>query len=417
MNISKKDITILRELGSQKAKFATSPIQQENIKLWTSTNDIAMTKPPIFINEIPWHEMNVDGELILLTEDSFCREIETMLRHEIYCWKHMPGNMLISPVMECPLVVYDSGFGIEEEVDIVKTDEASDIVSRHFNIQIKGEEDIQKIKDPVIYLDSEKTDEHFNAMKEIFDGIMEVRKTGVKGFWFTPWDFLIRWTGISEAMMDLIDRHEYIRKLVERYVDASIVRLEQYEKLGIWASNNDNTRVGSGGYGYCSELEPAEDHRLNAPLKQLWGCGNAQIFSAVSPSMHWEFSLKHELKWIERFGLSYYGCCEPLHNKLAILEKIPNLRKISMSPWAKIEKVRDFAKGRYVLSCKPSPAIFAVDSWSPEQAKEDITNILEKTKGCSFELVMKDISTVNYQPQRLWEWSKIAQDTINEYYN
>ena len=54
--------------------------------------------------------------------------------------------------------------------------------------------------------------------------------------------------------MDLILRPEYVEKLVKRYVDAFMVLVDQFENLGIWASNNDNTRVGSGGYGYCSIL-------------------------------------------------------------------------------------------------------------------------------------------------------------------
>jgi hypothetical protein len=28
---------------------------------------------------------------------------------------------------------------------------------------------------------------------------------------------------------------------------------------------------------------------------------------------------------------------------------------------------------------------------------------------------MKDISTVRYQPQRLWEWEKIAMDVAGQY--
>lgn len=410
-NISKDDINILRELAKQKKEIATHYKQQENIKLWTATNDLNMIKPPVFIDEIPWHEMNVDNELTLQAQSPFCQAIETNLRREIYCWKHIPGNMVISPFIECPFIINDSGFGIEENVDVVRTDDTSDIISRHFNIQITDEDDIEKIKDPIVVIDHEATEKNYITMQEIFNGVIEVKKKGVKGYWFTPWDNLIRLTGIAEAMVDLIDRPEYVEKLVERFVDASMSRLEQYEKLGVWASNNDNTRIGSGGYGYCSELAPAGDLSEKAPVKQLWGCGNAQIFSEVSPQMHWDFSLKHELRWIERFGLSYYGCCEPLHNKLHILEKIPNLRKISMSPWSKLEQVNEFAKGRYVLSCKPSPAVFA-GSWDPEQARLDIINILKKTEGCSIELIIKDISTVGYQPQKLWEWARIASETI-----
>ena len=47
--------------------------------------------------------------------------------------------------------------------------------------------------------------------------------------------------------------------------------------------------------------------------------------------MHDEFCVQYEMKWMERFGLVAYGCCEPLHNKIGMLRKIKRLRKISMS--------------------------------------------------------------------------------------
>ena len=41
---------------------------------------------------------------------------------------------------------------------------------------------------------------------------------------------------------------------------------------------------------------------------------------------------------------------------------------------------------------------------------------LEKTGGrCHVELIMKDISTVRYQPQRLWEWAAIAMEVAQDY--
>lgn len=40
MNLTKKDIYILRELAMQKAEIASNTLQQENISLWTSTNDL-----------------------------------------------------------------------------------------------------------------------------------------------------------------------------------------------------------------------------------------------------------------------------------------------------------------------------------------------------------------------------------------
>ena len=45
--------------------------------------------------------------------------------------------------------------------------------------------------------------------------------------------------------------------------------------------------------------------------------------------MHEEFALRYESRWLERFGLSNYGCCEPLDRKVDIIKKaVPNLRRL-----------------------------------------------------------------------------------------
>jgi len=145
----------------------------------------------------------------------------------------------------------------------------------------------------------------------------------------------------------------------------------------------------------------------------MWGCSNAQIFSQISPEMHWEFALKHEMRWLEKWGYTYYGCCEPLDTKLANMSKIPNLRKISVSPWANLGNIVRDAADKYVLSIKPSPAIFAGDNWDAGRARLALENIISTTNGaCHAELIMKDISTVGYHPERLWEWEKIAMEVV-----
>jgi len=143
-----------------------------------------------------------------------------------------------------------------------------------------------------------------------------------------------------------------------------------------------------------------------------WGCATPQIFSDVSPRMHEEFALRYELRWLSQFGLNYYGCCEPLHTKLDILAAVPNLRKVSMSPRADVEKMVERACDTYVLSHKPNPAVFATDTWNPDQARRDLRQVLDKTRGCTVEVIMKDISTVRYEPRRLWEWSRIAMEEV-----
>jgi len=215
--------------------------------------------------------------------------------------------------------------------------------------------------------------------------------------------------------MDLIERPELVHQAMDRLGSAYLCRLDQYEALNLLSLNNDNVRVGSGGYGYSDELPQPDSDPAHVRPVDLWGCATAQIFSAVSPEMHVEFALQYERRWLERFGLNYYGCCEPLHHKVDILKSVPNLRKISMSPWIDVDEAVENVGDQYVFSLKPSPAVFAEDDWNPERARRELRETLEKARGCVVEVIMKDISTVRYEPQRLWEWAGIAMEVTDEF--
>ncbi len=414
--LSESDKDILRKLGAQIAEISALSAQKEKAKLWQNLNDLKSVRPMVYINEIPWHEMNFEGELTLTCENQWAKDLEDKLRKTIYQWKHMPGDMVVSDYIECPLVISSTGMGITEDVDIVKTDDASDIVSRHFKIQISEPEDIEKIKMPKVTHYEEQTERNFSLMKEIFDGIIPVKKVGQTHIWYTPWDFLIRWWGVQEAMMDLIMRPEMVHEAYEKMVAAWMVELDQFDALNLLSLDCNNTRIGSGGYGYVSELPGMNFDPAHVKPQNMWGCSNAQIFSSVSPEMHWEFAVEHDLKWLERWGLTYYGCCEPVDRKVEILRRIPNLRKITVSPWCNSANVINDIGTDYVMSRKPSPSIFVDSIWSPERAEFELEDFMSKTEGkCHVELIMKDISTVLHEPQRLWDWEKIAMKVAEKY--
>ena len=411
-----KDIDILKSVAGQVAEIASLPVHKEKAKLWTKLNDLKSERPMVWTNEICWNEMNVNDELTLQAEHPWARDQEDQLRKTIYQWKHLPGDMIVNDYLACPLAIHSTDFGVMEDVDIATTDDTSDVVSRHFKVQIKHPEDIEKIKLPKISHNEEATELHYQAMRDVYNGIIPVKKQGQTHIWFTPWDFLIRWWGIQEAMMDMIMRPDMVSAAVEKMVDAWMVELDQFQEQNLLSLDNDNTRVGSGGYGFTSQL-PGDDFDANHVLaKNMWGCSNAQIFAEISPEMHWEFAVKHDMRWLERFGMTYYGCCEQLDKKMDILRKIPNLRKISTSPWCDIERMVAEVGADYVISQKPSPAIFAEADWQPERARADIRKVLETANGnCHIEFIMKDISTVRRDPKRLWQWSQIAMEEVENF--
>ncbi len=61
----------------------------------------------------------------------------------------------------------------------------------------------------------------------------------------------------------------------------------------------------------------------------------------------------------------------------------------------------------------PSPAILAETDFQPQKARDDIRDVLERAGGkCHIEFIMKDISTVRYDPKRLWQWADIAMQEV-----
>jgi hypothetical protein len=415
IEIGPRDTEILRRLASELTDYAALPVHAEKARLWQELNDLRSSRPMVWINEIPWHEMNVDDELTLQTTDPWAQDQERDLRRTLYQWRHLPGDMILSDHLACPLAIHSTDFGIVEDVDVARTDDANDIVSREFHIQIRDFDDLEKIRMPQVTHNEAATEFRYRAMCEVYEGILPVRKTGQTHIWYTPWDYLIRWWGVEEAMLDLVGRPDLVHAGVDRMVDAWMVELDQFEALDLLSLDANNTRIGSGGYGYTEALpgEPFDPEHVRA--YNMWGCSNAQIFSEVSPQMRWEFAVEHDMRWLTRWGMTYYGCCEPLDKSIDVIRRIPNLRKISTTPWADTARMVDQVGTDYVLSRKPNPAVFATDEWHPDRARRELREFLEQARGCHVELIMKDISTVRYQPQRLWEWATIAMEEAQDF--
>jgi len=412
MPFTPDDTRILRDLAKQIADIAALPVHPEKLDMWTRLNKLQKTRPLISIFQIPWEEMNVDDELTLRTEDPWARGLEWGMRETLYKWNHVRDDLLVEGVVYCPYAISDTGFGIAEESDV---NTESGLASRSFHHQIETLADVEKIKLPEISHDEAETERRFEALSELFDGILPVVKRGVTGYWFAPWDLLITWYGVEKAMLDMVLQPELVNAAMERLVDAYMHRLARWEQLNLLSLSGPNDGAGSGGLCATDELpQPGFDPARITP-RDLWGCATPQIFSEVSPEMHWEFALRHEIRWLERWGLTYYGCCEPLHTKMGILREIPNLRKVSVSP--KCDKVRIAAelRGRYVASLKPNPAIVAMTSWAPELAREELRRELRELDGCAIEIILKDISTVCHEPHRLWEWAQLAQEVAAEF--
>jgi hypothetical protein len=410
MTLTIHDTVILRDLGRQIAEIAALPVQQETITLWKSLNDLQPQRPMVLIDEVCWNEMNINDELTLRTQDAFCQDIERDLRRRLYTWKHMRADMVMEALVTIPKAIYGNEFGMPVAELLTVTDPANEIVSHHYHDQLKNEDDLQNFRLPDAQLDAVETSRREALAHEIFDGILEVEMKGLE-LAFDAWDWIVRWHQPENVLLDLVDRPKFMHKVISVVTEAALVLLDQAEARGLLAQRMNLVHCTG---AYTDQL-PAPGYQSHKPrAKDLWTYGMAQIFGSVSPAMHKEFELDYATRWYARFGLVYYGCCEPLDKKLDLVKTIPNLRKISMSPWASAARGAEQIGRDYVFSNKPNPAFVAGSSWDAQVVEKDLRHVLEQCRryGCPLEFILKDISTTCYQPQRLWEWADIAMRVV-----
>ncbi|MEN6549203.1 MAG: hypothetical protein ABFE07_24425 [Armatimonadia bacterium] len=412
MAMSSSDRTVLRELASRIAEIANLPVQQETQAMWRGLNDLRPVRPLVRIFQIPWHEFGGEEELQLRCEDQGARGLENGFRQALYQWRYMRDDFVFEPVINCGKAIGDTGFGIGEISDV---NTSSGLASRHFHEQFQTLDDVQKIKLPQITHDEAASARGLEHMNELFGDIMPVRQQGISHLWFAPWDLLITWYGVERAMLDMVLNPELVNACMERLLDGYLGRLRQWEELNLLSLPTAGDGVGSGGLHHTSALPQPDCDPAHVRPVDLWGCATPQIFSEISPDMHWEFALRHEMRWLEKWGLTYYGCCEPLHNKIELLRRIPNLRKVSVSPKADKALSAERLGKDYVASLKPNPAIFAIDPWDRELARRELTEDMEKLRGCAVEIILKDISTVHSEPRRLHEWAQMAREVAEEF--
>ena len=415
--VSQHDRAILRELASELAEIAALPDQARTAQRWQRLNDLHSIRPMVRVYQLPWRELDVNDELAIGAEGSWAQTVEQEFRCILYQWKHMRWDMVVEPVFHVPCVVHNTGLGIDVDMDEIPHDENGGVTAKRFNRQITDENDLDKIRFPELTPDTEATEAGFQRACDVFDGILEVDIQGCVTHNYSPWDRLTEWCNPQEVLMDLILRPDFIHAAMERLTSVYMHELDQLQALGALSIGSGNYGVGQGGLGHTNDLPTPENAPEPVRLSHHWGGAMAQMFSEVSPEMHEEFALAYEKRLLDRCGLSYYGCCEQLDLKVDVISRnLPNLRKISMSTWVSPKRGADAIAGRFVYSAKPNPAFLATDgTWDRRSAEEELEAILAATEGRNVELILKDVSTVRFEPQRVWEWTDMAMALARRY--
>ena len=435
INAVEKDT--LRRLAARVRDIAAEPVQAVKRGNWIEHNTLRSTNPMVLaIPEGAW--LDCIPESTVVSRHPLIRGWEKRLRMMIYQHEIINDDYVTEPYFNIGWVGGFTGFKIENRQEIENNDNLwtseksyylhanhdNTLLSAQFSGNLHHEpplrdpDDLKHLKCDGYQIDKEKTYQHLKTATEIFGDLLPVRLHG--WMWVTGGfaQHAVSLRGYDQLMLDIYDRPEWVHDFLSflgRSVDKSLVELEA---SGCLSTNHEGDWIGTGGLGYTDELPVAGYKPGSVRCRDIWGFAECQDLVGFSPDVLDEFFFPYMLPSLARFGLNHYGCCEPVHDHIHLLRKIPRLRRVSISPWCDIKKAAEKLGGDFIFSMKPNPTALSVTDIDEDEITAELVSHLRITRanGCVVEILMKDLHNIKQQPQRIADWVKLARKAVDKVY-
>jgi hypothetical protein len=406
--IDSSDKAILRALATRVAEVAAGDEMEQRRKLWLEHNTLRSKNPVLYISpEGAWRELMPETEI--QCTDRAARNIEWELRRQLYTAEHFQDDSVCIDTQSLFPPIEASGYGVE----VQHSDKTADRGSYGFEPIIKDSDDLKEMQPQEWTYDATAHRQEAERLHDVLGEILPVVQGGVAHISFHLPSLYINHCGYNEMLMDMAMRPEFVHEVIQFFAEDSRRYIEWLCEQNLLELNNDNTYQNSGGRGWSDEL-PADgfDPDRVRPC-DMWASAESQEFDCISPEMHEEFSLQYERELLKPFGLTGYGCCDDLTKKWDYVRQIPNLRRVSVAPWADVEVSAEQLKGDYIYSWKPNPAMM-VGNFDAPAIRAYIRKTIDacQANGCVLEIILKDTHTCEHHPERFDEWTRIAREEI-----
>jgi hypothetical protein len=272
--------------------------------------------------------------------------------------------------------------------------------------------DVALLKPRQVSVDAGKTAALLAVAQDVFNDILDVKLEGVWWWSLGMTSDLILLRGLEQALLDFYDFPGGFHALMGFLRDENLAKLDALQEQGLLSLNNGGDFIGTGGYGWSSELPGPGFDGTRVRTRDMWGFCESQETSSVSPEQFEEFVFAYQLPILERFGLNIYGCCEPLDRRWEIIRRIPRLRKVTVSPWSDVRLMAERLGDRYIMCRKVNPAPVSVASFDEEGVRSDLreTFAAAARNHCRLQVLLRDVVTLAGKADNAVRWTRIARE-------
>ena len=293
-----------------RGRLPPRPAWREVRRLWTTLNRLEKTRPLVFCDpENGWNEIITEPQM--QCRGKLARRWEMDLRKEIFWGEVMGDDKPVEPYFDVPYTVSPDDWGLK--ADYQQTDE-----SRLLHVARRGEGLCHGPEAAALAAVRDRLGNDPRLPGDRPATCWAICCTvRLKGMWW--WSLGLTWLaatfrGLQNMLCDFIEHPDELKELLAIISRGLLDKLDYLEAKGLLSLNNDGTYVGSGGFGFTDELPQADFAGRVRPC-DMWGFTESQETLHVSPAMYEEFIFPNEKPIMERFGLTCYGCCEPLHGR------------------------------------------------------------------------------------------------------
>jgi hypothetical protein len=400
------DIAVLRDLAARYVQICNKPVIDERRNLWRRHNSLRRTRPLIYVRAWAWQEM-LESELHC--EDPFFRHYEDFFRQSLFR-DTFDDDFIFEPWV----TVYAAWVTPPEGVwglPVPKTHSDELRGSYVWDPPLKTEDDLAKMYSPHHIIDEAKTEKRMTKLRDAIGDIITINLDRAPAYRMWQGDIsteLARLRGLEQIMWDMMDRPAWLHKVLVHMRDGILRTHEEAEQAGDWSLSAHQNQA----MPYAEELRDPAANSGPVQRKDLWYFAASQETTAVGPKQFDEFMFQYQIPIMAPFGLVAYGCCEDLTRKIDVLRQLPNLRRIAVSPMANVAKCAAQIKQDYVLSYRPSPSDMVGYGFRPDFIRERLTRDLEACGDCHVDITLKDVETVQGDPDRVRRWVEITREVI-----
>lgn len=403
----------LRQLARTQRDYARLPVMAQRKQMWYDLNEGRPTRAPVIVETWTFNRDFMPASVLRCKTD-LGRQIERQLLKNIRNHELIDDDKVMPDYFAMHWFCNIDEMGVKIESETVP-DSQGVLTGYEYHHPITDlERDLHLLKPAVCSVDKEKTFAYRAFLRELFDGLLDVRiDTGTFGSNMLT-QKVVQLMGMEAFFLAMYDTPDLVHQLMSYLRDNSLRMMKWAESEGLLRVNNGNQDSFGSSYNFTHELGAALDSDTPATLKDMFGAANSQETVGISAQMYNEFCFPYYRDIAEPMGLLYYGCCEPAHPFWNDIERYPHLKKVSMNRWCDERFVGERLRGtKIVYSRKPDPNFLGVDVALREDAwRSHIRETLDATEGVGVEFIIRDVYTVHGNLDKPKRAVQIAREEI-----